>query len=109
MSYRYTSYTSQISAEKEIGMQIAISSALDDIKATAEPMTPKKTGKLRSSATKKLQEGLIQWMADYSVYQENIQYGRYTTPGTGPHFGQKAVNIVMARFNQHLRKAGVIK
>lgn len=108
MSYRYHSNMGKIQAEKELQMEMAIRLALEDIRRTAQPLTPMKTGFLRSSAVIRQLEGVVNWTADYAVYQEKKEYKNYTTPGTGPHFAERAVKQVQGRFDDHLRAAGVI-
>lgn len=108
MAYKYTSNVRYVTSKKELGMELAIRLALEDIRRTAEPLTPRKTGVLRSSAVVRANEGVVNWTADYAVYQENKEYQNYTTPGTGAHFAERAVRQVEARFDQHLRAAGVI-
>lgn len=70
---------------------------------SAEPNTPKKTGSLRRSAhlTKEGNRQVsVEWSEDYAEDQEegiasNGQpIRRYTTPGTGAHFAQNAIDKV---------------
>lgn len=108
MAVRIQSNTRQIIVETELGMEFAIRLALEDIRRTAAPITPMKTGELRSSAVVRANEGVVNWTADHSEILENKQFQNYTTPGTGPHFAERAVRQVEQRFDQHLRTAGVI-
>jgi hypothetical protein len=108
MSVRRTNNVPKILIETEVGVELAIRFALEDIRKTAEPNTPKKTGLLRSSATILATQGVVNWTADHAIYQEKKQYANYTTPGTGPHFAENAVKEVSERFDTHLRAAGVI-
>ena len=106
--YTYSSNVRYVVSKTELGMEMAIRLALEDIRRTAEPMTPMKTGELRSSAIIRQNEGVVNWTADHAEILEQKQFQNYTTPGTGPHFAEKAVRQVNERFDQHLRAAGVI-
>lgn len=108
MAYRYNSKVRYVQAKTELGMQMAIRLALEDIRRTAEPLTPRRTGELRSSAIIRQSEGVVQWTADHAEILENKEFSNYTTPGTGAHFAERAVRQVEQRFDQHLRAAGVI-
>lgn len=108
MAYRFVSHMTEIVAKNQLKMELAIRLALEDIRRTAEPNTPKDTGMMRSSAIVMANEGVVNWQSDYAVYQENKQYSNYTTPGTGPHFARNAVDEVSKRFAVHLKAAGVI-
>lgn len=109
MSYRYESHTYENIAKHELGTNLAIRFALEDIRQTAEPKTPKKTGELRSSAIILANKGVVNWTSDHAEIMENKEFPNYTTPGTGPHFARNAVKEVEQRFDQHLRRAGVIQ
>lgn len=108
MAYRYVSNVRYVQAKTELGMEMAIRLALEDIRRTAAPMTPYKTGELRSSAVIRQTEGVVNWIADHAEILENKEFQNYTTPGTGAHFAERAVRQVEQRFDQHLRAAGVI-
>lgn len=107
-SYRYNSKVRYVQTKTELGMEMAIRLALEDIRRTAAPMTPRKTGELRSSAVIRQSEGVVNWTADHAEILEKKQFANYTTAGTGPHFAERAVRQVTQRFDQHLRAAGVI-
>lgn len=108
MAVRIQSNVPQIITQTDLGMEFAIRLALDDIQRTARPMTPMKTGELRSSSVIRANEGVVNWTADHAGILENKEFSNYTTPGTGPHFAERAVRQVEQRFDQHLRAAGVI-
>lgn len=59
--------------------------------------TPMKTGALRTMVQKVVdgESGEIRWNAPYAIYQEEKQFTNYTTPGTGPHFAESAMQGAM--------------
>lgn len=70
---------------------------------TADPNTPKKTGRLRGSAhlTKAgARQVSVEWSEEYAPKQEagisskGTPIQNYTTEGTGAHFAQNAINQV---------------
>lgn len=87
----------------DLHFDLAIQQIAESVIRAAEPNTPKKTGKLRKSAHPTHagpRQVSVEWSAPYSTKQEQgissngkpIQ--RYTTPGTGAHFAQNAINQV---------------
>ncbi|RDH76345.1 hypothetical protein DVS77_21565 [Mycolicibacterium moriokaense] len=82
---------------------------LDAIDTESTPHTPKKTGDLRNRKLKQVL-GLtarITWGTNYAGWQETKQFANYTTPGTGPHFAEDAVNKVLDDAPKYFRKAGI--
>lgn len=54
---------------------------------------PMKTGDLRNQSTVSLDGKQIIWNVPYARPQYYNQYSKYTTPGTGPKWDQKAKSI----------------
>lgn len=109
MSARYKSNTIQVKNEVHTRAAIVLRSILDDVDKTADRRTPKETGLLRRNKFKQVLglKGTIRWNQRYAVFQEDKQYRNYTTPGTGPHFAENAVEEVVGRSDSHFRKAGI--
>ena len=73
----------------------------NDVMRLSNPTTPKDTGRLRSNRNKEVtsrSERRVVWKQPYAGYQERGHgrgpIKRYTTPGTGAHFAENAVNEV---------------
>jgi len=86
----------------------------DDILKRANPMTPKKRGNLRRDTIVQVLglSGTVKWLKNYAAPQER-GFGRgpirnYTTPGTGPHFAEKAVTKAVENSGSQFKKAGLI-
>lgn len=83
----------------------------------AQPNTPKDRGNLARDVVKQVLalKGKIKWDKVYASYQERgmrrdgtHRVRNYTTPGTGPHFAKNAINTVVKRESQIMRKVGLI-
>lgn len=82
---------------------VALQQIGEDVIRSANPNTPKKTGRLRTSAhlTKEGNKQVsVEWSAPYAEKQEKgisskgTPIQNYTTPGTGAHFAQNAIDEV---------------
>lgn len=71
--------------------------------------TPMKTGRLRMDVVKQVlgTSGKIVWGKNYAIFQEEKQFKNYTTPGTGPHFAENAVNEVIKDTVISAKQAGL--
>ena len=109
MSVRYSDNTAYIKAKVSSGVPLALRFALDDIQRISNPKTPMNKGDLRNQVRKSVlgYRGIIRWMSNHAIFQENKQYRNYTTPGTGPRFARNSVYEVTRNFDYYLKKAGV--
>lgn len=110
MSVRVVDNTAAIMFNVNSKVGIAFRFMLDAIDIEADPRTPKDKGNLRRDKLK-IVNGLhasITWKKNYAIYQENKQFGNYTTPGTGPHFAENAVKRVVAESAMFFKKAGLL-
>lgn len=75
---------------------------LEEAHAISLHRTPMKTGALRTMVQKIVdgESGEIRWNAPYAIYQEEKQFQNYTTPGTGPHFAESAVQGAMDKIDE---------
>lgn len=92
-----------IGASIDNNFDLALQQIGEEVIREAEPNTPKKTGELRASAhltnagTRQIS---VAWAADHAKKQEagvssqGTPIQNYTTPGTGAHFAQNAINKV---------------
>ena len=93
------------------GIPVVIRSALEDMKKTSTPITPKKDGPLRANVkiSVRRREGIIRWGQHYAWYQERGYTSgpvrRYTTPGTGKHFVKKSAAKMMKDYKKFFRRA----
>lgn len=107
MAYKYTSNVAKIKADNNSNIPLAIRFMLDNTHALALPKTPKDTGDLSKNVFKTVQgrRGIISWIMNYAIYQEDKQHVNYTTPGTGPHFAENSVKQTVAEADSFFRKA----
>lgn len=81
-----------------------------EVRKTATPYVPKKSGKLRSSMRRTKTEGTNKVIVEveyeaknpktgfkYSYIQEHKQYKNYTTPGTGPRYLRKGMSMSIGK------------
>lgn len=110
MSVKVTSNVPQIKAEVNRNAALSLRFIVEDIQQISEPNTPMKTGDLRRNVLKQVLglHGLIKWLKDYAIYQEAKQFTNYTTPGTGPHYAEDAVNRGVERAPQQFKRARLI-
>lgn len=85
-------------------------------KKNALPLTPKKTGALRRSIVTQVigHQANVAWRLPYAVDQNAGMdqktgriYRNYTTPGTGPHFKDKAMNLTIRQIDPMFRELGL--
>lgn len=105
-----TDNTAKIFFEDTQNAALAIRYMLDAIDFTANPRTPKREGNLRKDILKTVvgTKGSIKWQKNYAYFQEAKQHGRYTTPGTGPHYAENAVRQVVDHADVYFKKARLI-
>ncbi len=113
MSYRSTDNTERIVSEKSNKVSLLLRVALEAIHKEADPNTPKLEGLLRANVRKNVvgKRGSIRWGQKYAAYQErgytSGKVRRYTTPGTGAHFAEKAVKKVDKERDKYFRMVGL--
>lgn len=104
MSVKVTDNTPRIIAKNSQAVNLAMRLTLDAIDKTAFPKTPKDRGELRKNIRKTVdnRKGTIAWLSRYALYQERGYSSgpirNYTTPGTGAHFAENAVNTNRNKF-----------
>ena len=105
----------QVPEKAQNACQIAIRTMMEDVHTWSGPITPYKTGNLRTSVSKQMPTpllGIIKWHAPYAEYQERGYTSgpivNYTTPGTHAHFVEESVRRVMDRLPHYLRFGGLI-
>lgn len=88
---------------------IFLRTVADEIVDISTPRTPKKTGSLRNEILKQVLglKGKVVWGVNYAIFQEKRQFRNYTTSGTGPHFAENAVKIVVKNTDKIARKVGL--
>lgn len=110
MKVEIKDYTPQIISEKNQKASIFLRGIADAIVSLSETKTPKKTGRLRMDIIKQVLglRGKIIWGKNYAVFQETKQFQNYSTPGTGPHFAENAVNDVVSKTESIAKSSGLI-
>lgn len=116
MSVDKTNNTIYLATTLENNIDLAIRFMLEDIHREAEPITPYKSGALRTMVSKTMNNphsGSIVWHAPYAEYQERGYTSgpvrHYTTPGTHAHFAQQSVEKVIANSRDYFVRAGAIR
>lgn len=109
MSVSVIDNTAHIQAEINAKAPLALRLMLDDIDLISTPGTPKKHGDLRMNKLKQVlgMHAVIQWRQIYASRLEEKQFRHYTTPGTGPHFAEKAVKRIVEDSAKYFRRAGL--
>lgn len=135
MSYRYEDNTRLIEEKRKVQTSFALLYAINDIHREANKHTPMEFGLLRADVTKTVRgkQGKIKWGRKYAAAQEAgrmtvyktrtfrtskgnwvtlkpgvYRFRNYTTPGTGAHFAQNAVQKVTGNPLKYYRQAGAI-
>lgn len=109
MPVKVVDRTQQAFGEMKQQVSLGLRFMIDDIDRKSIPNTPKLTGDLRNRKLKQVL-GLtarIGWITNYAVFQELKQFTNYTTPGTGPHFAEKAVKEVVNAPQVYFDRAGI--
>lgn len=82
------------------------------------PLTPFKTGALRRSIVTQVMgnQANIAWRLPYAIDQDEgvdqksgTVYHHWTTPGTGPHFKDKAFEATIKQVDPMFRELGLVK
>ena len=109
MSVTIKDNTSNVTKNILIKANVFLRIFADDVVRIAEPKTPKDTGRLRADVIRQVLglKGKIVWSKNYAGYQEVKQFKNYTTPGTGPHYAENAINKAVKRTPIIARKAGL--
>ncbi len=114
MAYRTNDNTQRIMRETDNRAGLAIRLMLEAIQRQSTPTTPMRTGNLRADVRKRVsgKSGSIHWGARYAAYQErgytSGRVRRYTTPGTGAHFAERAVTNVKNDSRRYFKMAGLL-
>lgn len=109
MAYRIINRVPIIKTANQAAIPIAIRFMLENTHDLALPKTPRDTGDLSKNVSKVIlgRRGIITWAMNYAIYQEKKQYSNYTTPGTGPHYAENAVQNTIDNADNFFRKARV--
>lgn len=110
MSVKIKDNTNQIILSTQRQASLAIRYMLEDVHMIANPKTPKDKGYLRGNVFKSVLglSGYIKWGQKYASRLETKQFKNYTTPGTGPHYAENAVQSVHKSPQNAMRKARLI-
>lgn len=111
MSINYTDNTEQVKKDLTQKSNIFLRMASDEVVKISTPNTPMKTGRLRMDIVKQVLglKGKIVWGKNYGIFQEVKQFKHYTTSGTGPHFAENAVGVIIKSAKNIMRNAGLIQ
>lgn len=99
MRVEVTDNTPQILDLVRRKQSIGLRRLANQVVKTSRPKTPKDKGDLRNNTLVQVLglRARIAWNQDYAFIQEHTQFRNYTTPGTGPHFAEDAVNEVVSQ------------
>lgn len=118
MSYKITDRSPAVESTITQKASIFLRFVAEEIVNIAKPSTPASAvnPRLRNDVLKQVLglHAIIKWDKVYAQYQEageradgSHKVKNYTTPGTGPHFAEKAVKQVLQRTQQIAKKAGL--
>lgn len=128
MSVKITDNTPRLLTNSQRVANLAVRFAADDVLKFARKKTPY-SGSIKSQGGKSLTGGghlrddtvikvnggkaRIKWGAHYAAIQEDgVTWGKkiknYTTPGTGAHYAENAIDKVDKNRNYYLKKASAI-
>lgn len=107
MSVKNFDYTPQLLAKQRRGFSLGLHMMGAETFRLADPRTPRKFGPLRRNKTLQVLglRAILSWNVKYAARQEDVQYRRYTTAGTGPHFAENAVHEAMKRSGRIFKQA----
>lgn len=101
MSVKVEDFTPGIKSNTKVKASTFLRMICDTVIQKAEPKTPKDKGNLSRDILKQVLglHAVIDWRKVYAQYQERGKredgthvIKNYTTPGTGPHFAENAIN-----------------
>lgn len=106
--------------ENSIGIMLRM--MMEDTHRFAEPITPKKSGILRTEVTKIMDgntRAIMRWHAPYAAVQEQgyrtdprtgkiVYFRNYTTPGTHAGFVEEALEKVSQNLSSYAQMGGLL-
>lgn len=128
MGFKINDFTPLIKSQNKQRSNIFLRLACDSVVDNARPNTPKSSGvnkngskaasgNLRNDVLKQVDglHGRVEWRKVYASYQERGKRAdgsrvvrKYTTPGTGPHFAEKAVQKTVTESHGLLKASRLI-
>ena len=118
MSVYFKDNSNLIKTRNENANTLIIRQMLEDTWTFANPVTPLKTGHLRSAVDKRMidnKSGYIEWNTPYASYQDRGMRAdgsrvirNHTTPGTHERFASEAVSKVLARLPYYANLQGLL-
>ena len=110
MNYTLKSHVQAIESDALVRASIFLRGIADEVIKIAEPNTPSDTGRMKKDIIRQVTglKAKIKWGKKYAIYQETTQFKQYTTPGTGPHFAENAINQAIASTNIIAKRSGLI-
>lgn len=118
MSVKVIDNTAKIRVSTQARTQVFLRMLVEDVDNNAAPITPRDEGMLRNSTMKRVigNRGTIAWNKRYAAPQEagivgptHAQVRKYSTPGTGAHYAERAVRKTLANASSILRRSGVTR
>ena len=109
MAVRFDDKTNSVASGIDRNVARFLRLTLEGVHNAANPKTPYRHGDLRTRVIKRVagRKGVIRWETSYAAIQEKRQGRRYTTPGTGAHFAEKAVKEAIRNAPKYLKRAGL--
>lgn len=109
MAYKITDNTNNVKNGLRQKSSLFLRTFAEQVVVASTPKTPRKTGRLRADVLKQVLglSGKIVWGKNYAGRQESTQFRNYTTPGTGPHFAEDAINKMVRETESIARKVGL--
>ena len=114
---KYTDHTDTIRGNTKQRASTFLRLVCEEVVNISRPKTPRDKGNLYQDVLKQVLglKGKIEWRKVYAEYQErgsrrdgSRPVRNYTTPGTGPHFAQNAVEKVVVNVGSQLKASHLI-
>lgn len=115
MPLKYIDNTIKVKIDLNNKVPIFMRFFLEEVHKQADPITPKKLGRLRQGVRKTVtgNNGKIEWIKEYAAAQEvgttrGYPIQNYSTAGTGKNYAQRGVVKALKNSDDVLRKARII-
>ena len=110
MSVRIIDNTPKVLLDTTQNANLFLRLMADEVVRNSTPNTPKRTGDLRNTVLRQVLglKGKVMWTRKYAAIMETKQFRNYTTPGTGPHYAEDAIEPSVAKTEQIAKQARLI-
>jgi hypothetical protein len=109
MSVKVQDFSPQVISTMKQRGSLFLRMMSENMVTSANPVTPKKTGRLRMDVIKQVLglKGEIRWGKNYAAIREKVEARNYTTPGTHAHYAEEGVRKGAKNTSQIAKRAGL--